>query len=590
MSDENDHGSRPPRGPGSGASGTAGSIGKALGGDLDFEPDLLLDALTEEEARPTRRPPEPGDEPEPKLRPDQPTMVDPGELEGDRPSFAEEEVTIVGQRDFFESTLGKPGSPIIPPKPYEGTGSSAPTPLVQPPKGAPPSAARPAPPLRPPPTVPRPLGGSPSLGQKPQIPGIPRPGQTAGAGPAPPPAFSRKPSPPPTAPPPRSEMPTLSAATTAPPPTIPVLLPAPHAAKSAEESSPSPSSARAAPPPDVATSSTPPEGEARTSLTPEEITALEELDQLESLPPAPQKSAPPSGAASRAVYMSDRPRMSSLPPRASQPPPLAAPGQPDEWTTRAEWLETEARRIPDPQARSRALIVASELWAIAGDMERARRAAQDGNTAGRAAVAGRQLRSIAAASGDWKTVASTLEIELRGASTSEARAHAALLDAEVYRLCLGDDESAKNKIELAIGAKADDPRPHLEIVVAALKAFDEPALELPETPDLGALSRALEPIVAMRGDGAAGTDPLSAFGVARRAIARGDRAAAAAAIARIGGVEGLKDAAAWLSAALLAHDAGTREESAAELKGLIAGDDARAARRTLAARALELGD
>ena len=57
MSDPNDPGSRPPRGPGAGASGSAGSIGKALGGDLDFEPDLLLDALTDEEARPTRRPP-----------------------------------------------------------------------------------------------------------------------------------------------------------------------------------------------------------------------------------------------------------------------------------------------------------------------------------------------------------------------------------------------------------------------------------------------------------------------------------------------------------------------------------------------------
>jgi lipopolysaccharide biosynthesis regulator YciM len=599
MSDANDHGSRPPRGPGSGASGSAGSIGKALGGDLDFEPDLLLDALTEEEARPTRRPPEPGAEPEPPLRPDQPTMIDPGELEGDRPSFTDEEVTVVGQRDLFEATLGRPGALPVPPKPVAGAESSAPTPLVQVPKGPPPapsSAARATPALRPPPTVPRPLVGTPSLGHKPPASAIPRPGQSPATGPVPRPGFLRKPSPPPTAPPPRSEMPTLSAATTAPPPTIPVLTPAPPP-PAPVEGAPPPSSATTAPPTTPPASSTPPEGEAKTSLTPDEIAALEELDQLDSLAPAPAKTAPPA-AAWQAVQKSDRPRTSSLPPRASslpprasRPPPLAAPGQPDEWTTRAEWLEAEARRIPDPQARSRALVVASELWAIAGDMERARRAGQDGNTAGRAAVAGRQLRSIAAASGDWKTVASTLEIELRGAATPEARVHAALLDAEVHRLCLGDEQSAKNKIELAIGAKADDPRPHLETIVDALKAFEQPELKLPETPDLGAISRALEPIIAMRGgDGARASDPLSAFGAARRAFARGDRFGAATAIARIGNVEGLKDTATWLGAALLAHDAATRENSASELESLIGGADASSARRALAARALELGD
>ena len=111
MSDPSDRGSKPPRGPGSGASGSPGTIGKALGGDLDFEPDLLLDALTEEEARPTQRPPEPAplpkeakpsEAPEEPPRSQQPTIVDEHELEGDRPSFVDDEVTVVGQREFFE--------------------------------------------------------------------------------------------------------------------------------------------------------------------------------------------------------------------------------------------------------------------------------------------------------------------------------------------------------------------------------------------------------------------------------------------------------------------------------------------------------
>ena len=294
----------------------------------------------------------------------------------------------------------------------------------------------------------------------------------------------------------------------------------------------------------------------------------------------------------QAAQKSDRPRLSSLPPRGDKSPALARPGQPDEWETRAEWLESEARRIADPQARSRALVVASELWAIAGNMERARRAAQDGNTAGRAAVAGRQLRWIAAANGDWKTVASTLEIELRGSATPEARAHAALLDSEVHRLCLGDEASAKKKLELAIEAQPDDPRAHLETIVETLTALDRPTLDLPGIPDLGELSRALEAVAAVRGtDGAQpNADSVSAFGTARRAFARGDRFAAASALSDIGAVDGLKEATTWLSAALLAHDPATRAGSATKLESLIGGSDARPARRSLAARALELGD
>jgi hypothetical protein len=51
MSDTSDRGTRPPR-PGAGTSGPPGTIGKALGGDLDFEPDALLDLLTDSEPPP----------------------------------------------------------------------------------------------------------------------------------------------------------------------------------------------------------------------------------------------------------------------------------------------------------------------------------------------------------------------------------------------------------------------------------------------------------------------------------------------------------------------------------------------------------
>ena len=599
MSDPDDRrSSRPPRGPGAGASGTPGSIGKALGGDLDFEPDLLLDALTDEEARPTRRPPEPGPDEKAEAPAADPPPTDPEPLESDRPSFADDEVTVVGPRDLFESGAFKPAGPPVPSDATRKGESTAPTPLIHPPKMPPaasapaasrdPNVSRPAPGgLRPPPTVPRPLAGA-SVSLKPQVSSAPRPAERpslAGAPARQPPPVPRKASPPPmqrkASPPPTSPPAPLASAPPTGPPIVPSRLVTPP---------PPPASSPTAAPP--AASSPPPEPEARTSLTPEEIAALDELEELEDFEAIRESVAP---AAAKSVWQSaesDRPRVSSAPPRLDERVSLPRPGQPDEWKTRAEWLEGEARRIPDPQARSRSLVIASELWAIAGNMERARRAAQDGHTAGRAAVAGRQLRWIAAAGGDWKTVASTLEIELRGSSTQEARAHAALLDAEVHRLCLGDAEAAKKKIDLAVRAQPDDPRVHLENIVEELTSSEKPALELPETPDLGELSRALEQIVRLRSGDATRTsaDPLSAFGIARRAIARGDRFSAAAAITDLAAVDGLKDAATWLSAALLAHDAATRDESAVHLRTLLTGTDSRSARRALAARALELGD
>jgi tetratricopeptide (TPR) repeat protein len=255
-------------------------------------------------------------------------------------------------------------------------------------------------------------------------------------------------------------------------------------------------------------------------------------------------------------------------------------------------MEAEARRIQDPAARSRALVVASELWALSGDLERARRAAQDANSAGRGALAGRQLRWLAAAAGDWKTVASTLELELRGSSTPESRAHAAYLDAEVHRLCLGDEGAASQRLELA-PAEPVDPRGHVARLAQALGATaGAPEFALPEVEALADLRAALDEIKKLR-SGSAGpgdTGSAAAFAMARRALLAGDRRGTAAALAEVGRVEGLESAAAWLSAALLVHDPATRAEGAARLVALVAGPDGKAARRSLAARALELGD
>ena len=346
MSDPSDRGSsKPPRGPGAGASGSPGSIGKALGGDLDFEPDLLLDALTEEEARPTQRPPDPppGTEARPGAestdKHTQATIVDEHELGGsERPSFVDDEVTVVGQRDFFESSLVKPGPPPVPPRRAASTESSAPTPLVQPPKMPPvttPNVSRPAGVggLRPPPTVPRPLVGTP-ITTKADVSAAPRPAPRPGStmtglgGPPPSPKSSPTAALPPPVPksspmaagPPPLPKSSPNAASPAPIPKSSPLAagppPLPKSSPLAAASPPMPPSVAPTPeePPATASpsttptlspepvpssapgrgpeSSTPPEGEARTSLTPEEIAALDELEELESLAPARDSGLP----------------------------------------------------------------------------------------------------------------------------------------------------------------------------------------------------------------------------------------------------------------------------------------------------------
>jgi hypothetical protein len=586
MSDD-DRGTKPPGRPGAGASGTPSSIGKALGGDLDFEPDALLDSLMNEAppspapaARRARTDSQPPFEPEltaaelDSVPPETGDSV-PVEQETLRPSDPDDEVTLIGHRE--QLLEGGPLAPAPPPraKMPVGPDSTAATPLVQRPPPTTQSIPGRGPasgaPLRPPPGIPRPAAGTP--------PAVSVPGHAANAPAAP--ASTREPQ--------HSE----TSISTAPPPAL-------------GEAD--------------ALDSEAPESQ-RTSLTDDEIAAL---DELESLSP-PSASEPPTNAGyvpragtlpkipSQPASVSFGPAASSTPPSlrsvapraGSQAPRLPSgfpglelggslpkPGHPDEWTERAEWVEAEARRVPDAPGRWRALVVASEIWALAGNLERARTAAQDANTAARAGVAGRQLRWLAAAAGDWKLVASTLEHELRGAPQSGARAHAAYLDAEIQRLCLADDAAANQRFELLRSSEPDDPRAHLAELGAALgTSARAPEPSLPPTLAATRLGRALEQSRGLRtGEAAEGRGAGAAFGALRRALARGDRLAAVSALREVAKLEGLGEGAAWFSLALLSQEPSARAEVLARTLALTGGPDARLARRALAARAVEQRD
>jgi tetratricopeptide (TPR) repeat protein len=329
--------------------------------------------------------------------------------------------------------------------------------------------------------------------------------------------------------------------------------------------------------------------------------AVQEADELTtaaemSIPPNARRgsSAPPPAATS------------SIPPRPSIPPSIwpderAAVehlgAQREAWVARAEWLESEAQNASDPQAKARALIVASELWALVGELARAREVASEASAIPRAqAMAARQMRALAAADGDFKAVAPALEMEIRGAATVDARVHAAYLSAEVHRLALHDEATAKKKLDIAVRAQQDDPRAHVAKLADLLGKSNAPArVRFPESPALAELIRASDELLRLRGAPApAGSPPAQGprvlFEEARRALSAGEREKAAEALDKLASVEGLASACAWLSATLLGADPKTRGRAIVALNALASRSGSRLARRALATRALEQGD
>jgi tetratricopeptide (TPR) repeat protein len=630
------------RARGAGRSGTPGSIGKELGDNLDFEADALLDSLLSDDApNPTPvkattsgRPSAPGG-----ARPSDPPASEGRMLHApERREYADDEVTWVGnieaaQQQELAALAAKVGSQqkpgrAIPPPPNE----TAPVvPVLPPPPAFSPTRAS---------SVPRP-GGVSSVPR----PGLSRPPATSmskrgtlpGTGTAEPPSVSSA------APPPRQPfpfavggddevtrvqaMPTLD--------DINGLL-----ARTARSSPPDVLTAR--PPPGVLeehveTSAQPLEelelSDDAESLRPSSPAAVslrdlsfddaeDDIDQLLNAPsPARvelEASAELSDAELEALAgaelfelgQSEPPRAplshTPPPPDARQSPSLWPDERPasahlaldaDSWTERAEWLEAEAHAAADPVAKARALLVASEIWALIGDTPRAREVATEASSMARSLpLVGRQLRALAAAEEDWKAVVTALDLETRGAPTPEARVHAAYLNAEVHRLALKDDAAGKKKLELAVRANADDPRAHVAKLIELLGKGTGPArMRWPESVALAELVQATEESSRLRGapspaGGPATTvSPSLALEQARKAFGVGDRGATATLVARLAEIEGIGPSALWLAAALAAHESKARPLAMGWLERLLGGDADALARRTLAARALEQG-
>jgi cellulose synthase operon protein C len=622
-----------------GRSGSPSSIGKELGEDLDFEADALLDSLLSDAPPPPAK--------SESTRPDAPSQPPPASdgrvLHAPQSrEYPEDEPTWVGTLDAatgreLERLAAKagirPAAQVVPPPPPPAAGAPAIPVLPPPPAFSPP---------RPGGAVPRPGGAS----------NVPRPGASRAPTPARveevAPAARTTPSPAAytTPVPPKRElsafhhdddevtrvqaMPTLHDiegflersshpspnATTARPPAGVQEAHIQTSAQEIEELSlddaeaiehlRSPSVAAAASlselsfeePPDGIDSlldeSAREEGVSLTGsgeLSEAELEALAAAELGEALPSEPSQPPlshtppPPDLRASTSAWPDERPAAAHL--------ALDA----DRWTERAEWLESEAHAAGDPIAKARSLLVASEIWALVGDIPRAREVATEASSMARSLpLVGRQLRALAAAEQDWKAVATALDLETRGAPTPEARVHAAYLNAEVHRLALKDDATGKKKLELALRANVDDPRAHVGKLVELLgKGAGPSRMRWPESVALAELVQATEESSRLRGAqapaGAPATtvSPSLALEQARKAFTTGDRSLIAGLVARLAEIDGIGPAALWLAASLAAHDGKSRPEAMSWLERLLGGASDALARRALSARALEQG-
>lgn len=338
---------------------------------------------------------------------------------------------------------------------------------------------------------------------------------------------------------------------------------------------------------------------ARSSEAPPEVLHGDEYVEYDADMESLRPSARPSATSVRPSTTSMRPPGSARPGPGSDRPSaerLTDPRVLERWKERAEWMEAEARAAADPQAKARALVVASELWAMTGQLRRARDVASVATAiAPSMPLATRQLRWLAAADGgDWKTVSAALESELRTSPGAAARLHAALLSAEIHRLVFRDDSAAQKKLDLAQRAAPQDPRAPLTRLARLLaESASAPPFQWPQGEAYAELARATEHLAQRRGAPASEDESLApelAFVLARRAFTEGRRAEAGEYLARLRDVPELRRAVSWLSAALLGVSASTRPRAIELLTSLLESNPSAPLRRTLAARGLEQND
>jgi tetratricopeptide (TPR) repeat protein len=263
-----------------------------------------------------------------------------------------------------------------------------------------------------------------------------------------------------------------------------------------------------------------------------------------------------------------------------------------EWVDRARRMLAEA---PTGNAAARAsyLLVVSEQFAIAGEMDDAEQIAAEALTLAPASpIMQRQLRGILASKRAWPQVVEQLGRELRTAPTPASRAHAGLLASEVARTALGDVEGAKRMLDRAIAADPEDMRGPIARWV--LQASDRDAsLDAPQGPHAQPFAAASAELAALRSNGAEGAQASSSFGrllAARAGLRRRDAKTAVSVLGELSREPALSGAASWLGAVIGAPYAELSTNVDRALREAGAGTHRRLAQRSLVAHALERAD
>ncbi len=270
---------------------------------------------------------------------------------------------------------------------------------------------------------------------------------------------------------------------------------------------------------------------------------------------------------------------------------------------KAAWLEEEAHNVVDKIGSANCLLAVSELRAIVGDGEDARRLAEEAKGfAPHLPLVHRQIRTLGPH--DPAAIVESLDDELRHAPSPTAKLHATLYAAEALAAS-GDTDGAAKRYDLAARLAPNDARPLLARALRSLAKGEltNAALKVPDAPELATFGTAIASVLRARGvdTGAAaassGEGALDTLGRARAALEKGD---VPGAVDRLGelaatqpGADGsepvLARGARWLAAALASVQTPTRRRAVELLDELVkVGDDL--APRALAARAVELGE
>ena len=202
---------------------------------------------------------------------------------------------------------------------------------------------------------------------------------------------------------------------------------------------------------------------------------------------------------------------------------------------RANWIRAEAALQAEPSAQARSLLVASELYAMAGEDDEASSVAEQAQKLFSGFPLGlRQHRSLLARSGNWRATLDVMDSEAKVMPTPESKCHVTWFSAEVARCIQGDDLGAKKRSEMAIRAMPGDPRAHVHRFAEALAGSPDTAqlsrlkpTTVGEDTDIsaaGLLSEAFARVVSKRGAVKPGEDhdPYESLLAARGALRAGD--------------------------------------------------------------------